>query len=192
MYRERMNSYYPEVIRSIQEFKAIIDSESLEFEDLASERENVLNNAYLTTMDETRVSEWEKILGIKPLDHSTLIDRRDVVIARIRGQGKLNTDLINTIVKTFTEGTAESWMENGVLYVAITPPPNNKQYRFENVEQEISKKVPAHLGFQISRNYFTWDDIKTNSPTWGDVKADFDKWESVYLFVPFEKGVLTV
>ena len=42
MYRERMNSYYPEVIRTIYEFQAIIDSEYPEFEDLSAERDNVL------------------------------------------------------------------------------------------------------------------------------------------------------
>ena len=186
MYRQRMNSYYPDVIRSIQEFKAIVDSESTEFEDLSINRESVLNDAYLTTMGEARITEWEKILGIQPLDHSTITDRRDNVIARIRGQGKLNTNLINTIVKTFTEGAAESWVENGVLYVAITPPPNNKQYRFDNVELEISKKVPAHLGFQISRNYYTWGEIKNSHSTWNDVNTYFDKWNDVLLFVPFK------
>jgi hypothetical protein len=113
------------------------------------------------------------------------------VIARIRGQGKLNTNLINVIVNTFTGGSAISWVENNVLYVEVTPPPNNKQYRFENVEQELSKKVPAHLGFQVSRNYYTWEDIKRNHTNWGEVKDNLESWESVYLFVPFpiNKGV---
>jgi hypothetical protein len=191
MYRERMNSYYPEVIRSIQEFKAIVDSESHEFEDFAVTRESVLNNAYLSTMDELRVVEWEKILGIRPLDNSTIDDRRDTIVARIRGQGKLNTELINKIVNTFTGGSADAWVENGVLYVAVTPSPNNKNYRFKNVEQEIAKKVPAHLGFQISRTYYTWNDIKMSFQSWSDVNNNFGTWEDVFLFVPFQKGVLT-
>lgn len=186
MYRERMNSYYPEVIRSIKEFQAIIDAEYPEFEELEVAKNDIVNNAYLSTMNESRIIEWERILNIKPVEDSTLSDRRETIIARIRGQGKLNTALINSIVNAFTGGTANSWIENSVLYVEITPPPNNKQYKFANIEQELSKKVPAHLGFQVSRNYFEWRDIQSTYTTWQDIKDNFETWNDVYLFVPFE------
>lgn len=189
MYRERMNSYYPQVIQSILEFKAIIDGEYQEFEQLKVEQERVLSNAYLSTMDESRISQWEAMLGIKPIDGSSVDDRRDTIIARIRGQGKLNTEMINTIVGTFTGGTANSWVANGTLYVEITPPQNNKQYQFKNVEQELAKKVPAHLRLKVERNYYSWGEIEDTYATWADVEASFGKWEDVLLFIPFETEV---
>lgn len=185
MYRERMNDYYPQVIQAITEFQAIIDGEYPEFEALSECRDRLISDAYLLTMTEGRVEQWENMLGIRPLKDSSVDDRRETVIARIRGQGKLNSNLINTIVGTFTGGTANSWIKDGVLYVEITPPPNNKQYRFENVEQELTKKIPAHLGFQVSRNYYTWEEIKNKFTTWGDVTSSFDSWDEVLLFVPF-------
>ena len=111
-------------------------------------------------------------------------DRRDVIIARIRGQGKLNTEMINTIVNTFTGGSAKSWIEDSTLYVEITPPPGNKQYKFENIERELQNKVPLHLGLSVIRNYYTWDDIKKTNNTWGNVKNKFTTWEDVLLHVP--------
>lgn len=185
MYRERMNAYYPEVIAKITEFKSIIDAEYPEFEDVSVLKDSVTDNAYLTTMGESRVEEWEKIFGIKPISGSTLNDRRETIMARIRGQGKLNTELINAIVKTFTGGTANSWVKDSVLYVEITPPRNNKQFIFENVEQELKKKVPAHLGFQVSRNYYTWGEILQELHTWQDVKDSSDTWNDIYLYSPF-------
>ena len=186
MYRKRMNEYYPEVIRSIKEFSLIIDADASEIEKLADANQEVLNDAYLPTMGEARVTEWEQMLGIRPLENSTLQDRRDTVIARIRGQGKLNTKLISAIVNAFTGGSARSWIEDSILYVEITPPPKNKLYQFANVEQELKSKVPAHLGFKIERNYFTWNDIMTNHTTWQEVVDDLGTWEDVYLFVPFQ------
>lgn len=186
MYRERMNSYYPEVITAILEFRGIIDAEYPEFEDMRVVREQITDDAYLTTMGEERIEQWEKIFGIKPIDGSSVSDRREVIIARIRGQGKLNTALINAIVKTFTGGTANSWVADSTLYVEITPPPGNKQYIFANVEQELAKKVPAHLGFHVKRNYYEWSGIKANYATWQDVKDNFETWNEVYIFVPFE------
>lgn len=186
MYYTRMNSYYPEVIRTIQEFKAIIDAQYPEFENLNAAIESITKNAYLSTMEESRIEQWERIFNIKPLESSSLDDRRETIIARIRGQGKLNTALISSIVNAFTGGTANSWVKDGVLYVEITPPPENKQFKFPNVEQELSLKVPAHLGFIVRRNYLEWQEIKKNYSTWGDIKDHFETWEDVCLFSPFE------
>ena len=186
MYKERMNSYYPEVVRKLVELQAIIDAEYPEFEDIEIIKEQIISDAYLNTMSLERVEEWEKIFAIKPIEGSSLSDRRETIMARIRGQGKLNTALINSIVNVFTGGTANSWVENSILYVEITPPPGNKQFQFANVEQELSKKVPAHLGFQVSRNYYEWGDIKNGYATWQDVKDGFNTWEDVFLFVPFQ------
>ena len=187
MYKERMNGYYPLVVQAIKEFQAIINSEYPEIEALHEGNERVLTDAYLTTMTEERIEQWEKILKIQPIKNSTIEDRRDTILARVRGQGKLNTALINSIVNTFTGGTAISYIVDSILYVEITPPPENKQYQFANVEQELALKVPAHLGLRVARNYYTWNDIITYAPTWQRVYDSFETWEDVYLYVPFER-----
>lgn len=179
---DRMLNYWPQVIQRILEFQAFIKSEGFEIDFLTGDIEVSINEAYLTTMGEDRISSWEKALGIVSSTTDTVEDRREAVIARIRGQGKLNTALINSIVNTFTGGTAISYIENSVLYIKITPPPNNKQYKFENVVRELSKKVPAHLGLSVTRNYSTWDDIKTNFASWDAVKAQ-DDWETIKLYI---------
>ena len=185
MYGQRMINYYPKVVSAIQEYRAIIEGEYPEFETLNSSNQLVLDDSTFLYMHEERVVQWEKILGIKPIEGSSLDDRRDTIIARIRGQGKLNTALINSIVNAFTGGTANSWVENSSLYVEITPPKNNKQYQFANVEQELKKKIPAHLGFNVSRNYYTWGDINNNFTSWEEVKTNLPTWEDVYLYIPF-------
>ena len=187
MYKERMNGYYPLVVQAIKEFQAIINSEYPEIEALHEGNERVLADAYLTTMTEERIEQWEKILKIQPIENSTIEDRRDTILARVRGQGELNTALINSIVNTFTGGTAISYIVDSVLYVEITPPPENKQYQFTNVEQELALKVPSHLGLRVARNYYTWNDIITYAPTWQRVYNSFETWEDVYLYVPFER-----
>ena len=184
MYKTRMMDYYPEVVKAITEFRAIINSECPEFEALNINKNTTLDDAYLTTMGENRIKQWEQILGIAPIDGSSVDDRRDTIVARIRGQGKLNSALISSIVNAFTGGSANSWVEDSVLYVEITPPPGNKSYQFANVEQELKKKVPAHLGFQVSRNYYEWGNVKSTFATWQDVK-DLGTWEDIYLYVPF-------
>lgn len=180
-----MNGYYPQVIQAILEFQAIIDAESSEIERVKTTNDEVLTNAYLTTMGEKRITQWENMLGIIPIEGSSVDDRRDTVVARIRGQGKLNTQLINTIVNTFTGGSAISYIKDSVLYVEITPPPNNKTYQFHNVERELKNKIPAHLGLLVSRNYYDWKDVSSEHSTWQSVLDNFDSWTEVLLYEPF-------
>jgi hypothetical protein len=183
IYRKRMNSYYPEVVRSIQEFQEIIDGEYPEFDLLNASKDSALVDAYPSTMSEERIAQWEKILKISPAPTSTVDMRRSTILARIRGQGKLNTALINNIVNAFTGGSALSSFEDGVLYVEITPPPTNRQYSFEDVERELMNKTPAHIELNVTRNYYLWGEMEEQFNTWQNVKDSFDTWEDVLLYV---------
>lgn len=180
-----MLDYYPNVIRSIKEFRAIVDGEYPEFEALKTARDRVIDDAYLTTMTEDRIIEWEKALKITPPLDSTIENRRDVIIARMRGQGKLNTALINLIVKTFTGGTAESWysISDNTLYINILLPSNDKVFNLDSVIQELDRRVPAHLGLSVQRVYASWDQIENRCATWNDVKTTYDTWQDVYVAV---------
>lgn len=192
MYRERMNSYYPQAIQSILEFQAIIDSEYPEFETIFDGTQRVISDAYLTTMSEDRIEQWENMLGIHPIEGSSVSDRRETIIARIRGQGKLNTELIKTIVKTFTGGDATARIEDGVLCVEIALPPNNKQFQFSNVEQELKHKVPAHLELRVSRDYYNWDEIDDNCSTWTEIRNTYATWYDVLYNIPGKDNQLGI
>ena len=178
MYQKRMLGYYPTVIQSILEFQAIIQAEYPEIKNLHDSREDVLSNAYLSTMSETRIEQWEKLLNIKPLSGSTVSDRRETIISRIRGQGKLNTDLIKSIVKTFTGGDCRTWIEDSTLFIGLLPS-GNKEYILDNLVQEIKIKLPAHLNCNILKTWQTWGDITSKYANWEAVRQIYGTWEDV-------------
>lgn len=180
---QRMFAYYPPVIQNILEFRSLIAAECVEIDDLKSGITATVDNAYLQTMDEDRVEQWEEALGIVQLPNSSLADRREMIMATIRGNGKLNTALINTIVSSFTNGTANSYIKDSVLHVEILPPPGNKQYKFKNVDTALQNKIPAHLGLDVSRHYATWGEVKENYSNWNAI-AQLDNWEEVNLYIP--------
>ena len=189
-YNERMLNYYPEVIKAIKEFQTLITTQSLQVQEMHDELTRILGDAYINTASEERVNEWEKFLGITPLpqDDDTLEqwlqDRKETILARLYSTPKLNTQSIADIVSIFTGGTAESYFKNGIIHIFITPPKNNKQFKFENVETELSKKIPAHLSFKVSRRYYTWGELNNKFTTWGDLKTAHATWEDLLLQVP--------
>ena len=184
-YNEQMLNYYPEVIKAIREFQVLIGTQSLQVEELHEELTKILGNAYVTTADQTGISRWEQFLGIVPLPQGEdsletwLQDRRETIIARLYNTQKLNSKSISDIVKIFTGGEAVSYFKDSTIHVFISPPRNNKLYKFENVEQELRLKAPAHLLFTVTRNYQDWATMKTDHKTWGDVNEDHLNWEEV-------------
>lgn len=186
-YNQQMLNYYPEVIKAIREFQVLVSTQSLQVEEMHEELTKILENAYVTTADENTLDRWEDFLGIVPMEQGSdtletwLSDRRETILARLYKTPKLNTKSISDIVSIFTGGTATSYFKDGTIYVSILPPKDNKQYKFQNVEQELRKKIPAHLLFQVDRNYYTWLQVKNNYATWNDVKTSFATWEEVLL-----------
>lgn len=182
MHRERMLGYYPNAIKSILEFNAIIDTESQEVDSLAINKETVLSDAYLPTMSERRIIQWENELGIKPSDNATLESRRGNVISRINGRGKLNTNLINSIVKSFTGNGCECWIDDSTLYVKLFPFGEygaSVDSVIANIANELSNKIPTHLGLQIRLIYNSWRDVDANNANWKTVNMAHKTWEDV-------------
>lgn len=182
MYRDRMLSYYPNSIKSILEFNAIIDAEFPEIEGLSTDKELVISDAYFTTMSEQRVIKWEKLFGIQPFPNATIEDRRNNVIARILGQGKLNTSLINAIVKTSTGQGCNCRIEGSTLYVELLPFDESKGSLTEvinNITNELELKIPAHLGLDVKVSYIRWSDVYQNNNSWTTVRATHGTWEDV-------------
>ena len=184
-YNEQMLNYYPEVVKAIREFQVLINTQSVEVERLHEELTRLLGNAYIIDADEDRIVMWEQFLNITPLPQGDdsletwLSDRRETIMARVYQTPKLNSESISGIVKIFTGGSATSYFKDGIIHVLISPPRNNKKYKFENVEQELKHKAPAHLLFEVIRDYQAWAQIKTDHVTWGDVLADHLDWEEV-------------
>lgn len=181
----RMLDYYPEVIKRLLEFKALMFGEGFEIDSSKDNVDSTLSDAYLETMGEDRIEQWEQVLRLTPSAISTLENRRDAIKARIRGNGKLNTAAINLIVSAFTNGTAESYFKDSTLYVKIKPPPNNKQYIFSDVETELKRRIPAHIGLKVSRDYSTWGEIKNNFASWQTISEE-DNWKDIMLYVTSE------
>lgn len=190
-YNEQMLNYYPEVIKAIREFQELINTQSIQVEEIHEKLVELLEDAFISTAHEDRIAEWEQVLGITPLPQGDdeletwLSDRRETIIARLYQPSRLNTQSISDIVSIFTGGKAISYFKDGIIHVFISPPKNNKKYKFENVEQELKQKVPAHLLFEVNRNYQLWAKLKTDHITWGDVLDDHSDWDEV-LHPPLE------
>ena len=184
-YNEQMLNYYPEVIKAVREFQVLIESQSLEVEEMHQKLTQMLLDAYITTASEKQLTKWEQFLNLTPLPQNEdsletwLSDRRESILARLYQTSKLNTNAIGDIVRIFTGGMCESYFKDGVIYILVNLPKNNKHYKFENLVNALKDKLPAHLMCRIERNYFTWEEAKDTYGLWNNVLNSNLLWEGI-------------
>ena len=124
----KMIGWYPTTVVAVDALRAVNDVVGHELDNARARGALLNNNAFLFWMDESRLAEWESALEIDVPENSTVEERRNVIIAKIRGQNKFNVSNIKSIVKTFTGGDAEVNVADGVISVKVLPPNNGQLY----------------------------------------------------------------
>ena len=121
----------------------------------------VVDNAFIKTMNEEALSKAEKEFNIIPSLDQTLEDRKAVLISTLRGIGVTNIARIKYIVESFTNGKVEVITDNPHYFFKVKfvselgiPP------RINDVRKAIEKVIPCHLGVSYEFKYNTVGYIK--------------------------------
>ena len=175
----KMIGWYPTTVVAVDALRAVNDVVGHELDNARARGALLNNNAFLFWMDESRLAEWENALEIDVPENSTVEERRNVIIAKIRGQNKFNVSNIKSIVKTFTGGDAEVNIADGVISVKVLPPNNGQLYNQSALVWELKNKIPAHMQLNIERYYSTWGDVKNNETSWQGIRSGYTNWDAL-------------
>lgn len=175
----KMIGWYPTTVVAVDALRAVNDVVGHELDNARARGALLNNNAFLFWMDESRLAEWENALEIDVPENSTVEERRNVIIAKIRGQNKFNVSNIKSIVKTFTGGDAEVTVADGVISVKVLPPNNGQFYNQSALVWELKNKIPAHMQLNIERYYSTWGDVKNNETSWQSIRSGYTNWDAL-------------
>ena len=175
----KMIGWYPTTVVAVDALRAVNDVVGHELDNARARGALLNNNAFLFWMDESRLAEWENALEIDVPENSTVEERRNVIIAKIRGQNKFNVSNIKSIVKTFTGGDAEVTVADGVISVKVLPPNNGQFYNQSALVWELKNKIPAHMQLNIERYYSTWGDVKNNETSWQSIRSGHTNWDAL-------------
>lgn len=175
----KMIGWYPTAVVAVDALRAVNDVVGHELDNARARGALLNNNAFLFWMDENRLAEWENALEIDVPEDSTVEERRNVIIAKIRGQNKFNVTTIKSIVKTFTGGDAEVTVADGVVSVKVLPPNNGQLYNLNALVRELKTKLPAHMRLNVERYYSTWGDVKNNETSWQSIRSGYTNWDAL-------------
>ena len=112
---------------------------------------------------------WEEVFGVATNMSLSYEQRRDIITAKIRGQGTTTVEMIKGVAEAFSGGEVEVIEDNSnyhfiVRFIGIYGIPRNMQ-AFISMLEEIK---PAHLWYTFDYKYVKWNDLKPK--TWNDLR----------------------
>lgn len=184
--------YLPEIYHDILEFNVIFDTENIELDQLHSEVDKIMLDAFIRTASAERITRIETFLGFK--GEGTLEQRKSYLIALMQKGQKLNEESIKDIANAITGSDCivtffgSDELDNpqqgfSLLQVQVLSPENNRDYRYEDIVKALRPLVPAHIKLLVVRFFATWEDIGDNFSDWNAVMAK-DSWQAIRDYIP--------
>lgn len=173
--------YLPLFYREVMETDELTRTEDQEINCIGWLLPWLIDESTITKASKERISQWEKMLKIIPT--GTLDQRKMMIIATLRGQGKLTEAKIKSICEAFTgDPDAEVAFHNSRIKIRIYPPGNGEVFLFPDVYRALEPLKPAHIGLEVERWYCTWGDVKQRQEDWQAVKDNFKDWNELKMW----------
>ncbi len=167
----------PEFVAEKREMQELYTAQGYEVGYLQHALEDVVQQCYISTAT-WGLERWEKIFDIKTNYTLTYEQRREILAAKLRGQGTTTLQMIVDTAQAFSGGDVEVLEDAAnhrfvVRFVGVKGIPRNMQ-GFINMLEEIK---PAHLVYAFEYCYTIWDEVTAkiwetvNNITWDDMRV---------------------
>ena len=180
---KRMMEYLPPYWHEYVEMKEIFKTVGVELDDLETKSNQILTDAFIMTMTESRIKEWEKWLGLPPT--GSLEERRLAILNYFAVISKMTKESIQVMVARLYNGArAIVRLKDSTIKITIKPLPEHAfdPLEFEILIKQLNPRKPCHIGLFVDRYVGTWGEVLKGHKTWGQVKLHGD-WHDVYDFI---------
>lgn len=167
--------YAPPFLAEICELKAIYETEGYAVGLLEHELSELLDQCFISTAT-WGLTRWEQVYGLVTNMALSYEQRREILMAKLRGQGTTTARMIKETAETFSGGEIEVIEDSPnhhftVRFIGIKGIPRNMN-AFIAMLEDIK---PAHLSYSFEYRYTTWKELINRS--WSSV-AEFT-WDSI-------------
>lgn len=160
--------YVPPFLAELRELAELYKTEGYELGYLQHNLRDLFDQCFIVTATWGLVL-WETMYGVVTNMSLSYEQRREILMAKLRGQSTTTKQMIEETAAAFSGGEVQVIEDNPhhhfiVRFVGVKGIPRNMQ-AFINMLEDIK---PAHLSYSFEYTYTTWGDIK--EMTWGELK----------------------
>ncbi len=165
----------PPFITELTEMYEMYISQGNEVGSLRHSMEDVIDQCFIMTAT-WGLGRWEAVFGIVTNHSLSYEQRREVLVAKMRGQGTTTVQMIKDVAAAFSGGEVEVTEDNPnhrfiVSFTSTKGIPENMQ-GFISMLEEIK---PAHLAYEFKYWLTTWDELKNFN--WNGLKVT--TWDGI-------------
>lgn len=170
-----LSRHAPPFFRGIREIAAAYQAQGYEAGRLQYALEDMLRQSSIVTAT-WGLSRWEGTYGIATNLALTYEQRREILMAKLRGQGTTTRQMIEDTAAAFSGGEVHVTENNQghyftIQFVGIKGIPRNMQ-AFISMLEDIK---PAHLAYVFEYRYTVWGELGPYA--WGSLKGM--AWEGI-------------
>jgi hypothetical protein len=167
--------YAPPFLAEIRELKAIYETEGYAVGLLEHELSDLLDQCFISTAT-WGLTRWEQVYGLVTNMALSYEQRREILVAKLRGQGTTTAQMIQETAETFSGGEIQVIEDNPnyhfiVRFIGVKGIPRNMN-AFIAMLEDIK---PAHLSYSFEYRYTTWGELINRS--WTSVSGF--TWDSI-------------
>lgn len=167
--------YAPPFFAEVRELKAIYETEGYAVGLLEHELSDLLDQCFISTAT-WGLTRWEEVYGLVTNMALSYEQRREILVAKLRGQGTTTAQMIQETAETFSGGEIQVIEDNPnyhfiVRFIGIKGIPRNMN-AFVSMLEDIK---PAHLSYSFEYRYTVWNELESRS--WGSVIGY--TWDSI-------------
>lgn len=161
--------YAPPFLAELCEMAEIYRTQGYEIGQLEHDLRDLLDQCFIPTAT-WGLTRWENVYGVATNLSLSYEQRREILMAKIRGQGTTTKKMIEDTAAAFSGGEVQVIEDSRnyhfiVRFVGMKGIPRNMQ-AFISMLEEVK---PAHLSYEFQYTYTVWNNLK--GYTWDDLSG---------------------
>jgi len=149
--KRRMLETMPPYYRDSPQANAILDGQASEIARRQAEADDLLEQMLVTNATWS-LDKYEEIFAIKNNPSRTLQERRDLIIAKMRGASPTTLAVLKSVVNAFVANQDADVTLDNPRYTIYAEIPADGAINVGNMQNAINEIKPAHLAFEARAN----------------------------------------
>lgn len=167
--------YIPEIYDNNKTMLSIQNTKSIELTNIFSDLDKAFDELFLMLAKEQGLTLYEELLEIKRDLRFSFDERREVIVAKLRGAGTTTKKLVQKVSEAYSNGEVEVIEESKgylikIKFVGTRGIPSN----LEGLKRTLREIIPAHLEIKYLFTYLTWSEFVVYNKT-------VDEWNALML-----------
>jgi uncharacterized protein YmfQ (DUF2313 family) len=173
---ENMMYNLPDFYQESKVVTNLMREESNELGEISLAMQDLLSQFFISTATWGLVH-WENAAGLPTDLNQSYVDRRSLILAKLRGTGTVTKAMIQNVAQSFVRGTVvvHEITDNYEINIEFIDE-NGIPANIELIKQALQEIIPAHLQVTFAYNWLTfaeldeliWDDIE--GKTWDELE----------------------